>query len=204
MLVHLLAEGRTETLVARRLLPHCGHTLGTVYGERGCNYVQEKAPFFLHYATQDAGLLVLTDFRDAQEKCIRKALERYLLDRVSSPPPTCLLCFAVREMESWLLADRDSMASFLRVKPNLLPTHPENEVYPKKKLVEIAGKSASRKIREEIGLARNKSSGTGPLYTARIEEFAEKHWCIETAMAGAPSLERCVRHLRELSATCLT
>jgi hypothetical protein len=199
MIINLIAEGQTEEIIAARLLPFCGHELGTVYGRKGCAYIRQKAAIFSHLATEQSGVLVLTDFRDANSICITAALQEYILNKQPKPPETFLCCFAVNELESWLLADREGLANFLGIAVSLVPLQPESEEFPKKTLLDLASTSRKRKIREGIAPRSGHHAAVGPDYMNLMSEFVFSLWNIESAMRYAPSLERCVRRLQELS-----
>jgi len=188
-----------EEAVARQLLPSCGHELGTVYGKRGCEYIRENATKFRHLATEESGLLVLTDFRDTGETCVIDALQQYIWHKMPKPPRSFLCRFAVYELESWLLADREGLAKFLGVAVAKIPRQPEREELPKRALVNLARASRKKGIREGIAPPAGHRAHVGPDYMPLMCEFIADFWNIEAAMHGAPSLGRCVRRLRELS-----
>jgi len=199
MIIHLVAEGPMEEAVAERLLPFCGHTPGTVYGKQGCAYIREKAARFHHLATEHSGVLVLTDFRDAKAICVAAALQEYVWNRLPNPLGSFLCCFAVNELESWLLADRKGLANFLGIAVSKMPLQPEKENLPKRTLVNLARSSRRNRISEGIAPPPGHRSAVGPEYVPLMYEFIANFWNIEAAMRCAPSLERCVRRLRELS-----
>ena len=199
MIIHLVAEGYMEAIVAARLLPFCGHELGVVYGQRGCAYIRQKAVAFRHLATEITGVLVLTDFRDAEAICAAAALQEYVLNRLLNPPETFLCRFAVNELESWLLADREGLAKFFGISASRMPLHPEKEAFPKRTLVSLARTSREKRIREGIAPPPGHKASVGPDYMLLMHEFITNFWDIETAMRCAPSLERCVCRLQELS-----
>ena len=198
MVVYLLAEGHSEEAVAMRLLSFCGHEIGTVYGKRGCIYVREKAVSFRHLATEQTGMLILTDFRDTGAQCIPYALRDYVFDKFPNPPSTFLCRFPVNELESWLLADREGLAKYMNVAVSRMPIQPEREEYPKQTLVNLARKSRKKIIREGIAPPPGHKASVGPEYLNLLREFIFNYWNIEKAMLCAPSLERCVRRLREI------
>ena len=66
-------------------------------------------------------------------------------------PNSCfILRVAVRETESWLLADRHGMASFLGIAISSLPTDPGALADPKARLISLAKRSRSKNIRKSI------------------------------------------------------
>ena len=199
MVINVLAEGYMEEAVASRLIRFCNHELGTVYGRRGCIYIQEKASAFQCLATEQTAVLVLTDFRDAKASCVPEALPKYIFTKCPTPHKNFLCRFSVNELESWFLADREGLAKYLNIAVAKLPHTPENEEYPKATLVNLARKSRKKIIREGVAPPLGHKASVGPEYFNLMREFIFSHWNIENAIKIAPSLERCVCRLREIT-----
>ena len=103
------------------------------------------------------------------------------------------LRLAVRMMESWLLADRDSVAAFLGVRIAAIPREPDRETHPKRTLVNLARTSRKRSIREAL-VPNGSGALVGPEYTPVVGAFIDGRWDAARARANSPSLERaCVR-----------
>lgn len=103
------------------------------------------------------------------------------------------LRLAVRMLESWLMADRPSLAAFLRVPIASVPVDPDAEVHPKRTLIDLARKSTSKAIREAM-VPDDSGSLVGPDYVATMCEFITQHWVCARARQVSPSLERaCLR-----------
>ena len=198
MIINLVAEGYMEELVAARLLPYCEHSLGNVYGRKGCDYIRNTAVHFHHLATENTGVLVLTDFRDTKVSCIVEALKLYMYDKLSCPPKNFLYRFSINELESWLLADKKNIAKFLRVNESNIPAYPDNEDFPKQTLVNLARKSSKSIIREGLAPPPGHDANVGPLYISLMSDFISNNWDIEMACCNSPSLNRCIQRLREL------
>lgn len=99
------------------------------------------------------------------------------------------LRLAVRMLESWLLADRHSMAAFLKVPIAAIPVEPDSVHHPKRTLVDIARRSTSRAVRD--ALVPDDSGGiVGPEYVPAMSEFITDRWQAATARTASPSLER--------------
>lgn len=199
MLMHLILEGHLEEPVAEKLLAHCGHEKGTVYGRQGFGYIQTKAAKFHHLATETEGVLVLADFMDSRAPCPLHALENYVLQFIANPPRNFLCRFAVAELESWLLADRKGMADFLKIAPAKITTTPDALPDPKRHLVNLARKSGKTSVREGIVPEKAHGGAVAPGYLATMQGFVRDCWNIENAAANSPSLARCVCRLRQLS-----
>lgn len=113
----------------------------------------------------------------------------------TSLPSRLMFCIAVREVEAWLLADRHGIAIFLQVALNKIPQAPEAEVDPKRALLNLARKSRSRRLAQELVPENGSVARIGPLYNARLSEFVNESWNIERACELAPSLARAVIRL---------
>lgn len=196
MLVHLLLEGRLEEPVAEKLLVHCGHEKGTVYGQKGCAYLYEKAKGFQRLAQPGCGVLALADFRDTGTPCPSDALINKL--SLSNPPPNFLCRMAVNELESWLLADAASLAGFLGISAANIPKKPDEERLPKQTLVNLAKRSGKTAIRKGIVPEQGHLGIVAPAYLATMTKFIREHWNITAAAQNSPSLNRCLLRLKNL------
>jgi hypothetical protein len=196
MLVHLLLEGRLEEPVAEKLLAHCGHEKGFVYGQKGCAYLHEKAKGFQRLAQPGCGVLALMDFRDTGTPCPSDALRNKL--SLLAPPPNFLCRMAIYELESWLLADAASLSGFLGISVSAIPRNPEMERLPKQTLVNLARRSRKTAIRDSIVPGPDHCGTVAPAYLATMTEFINEHWNIAVAAQNSPSLNRCVLRLQNL------
>lgn len=103
---------------------------------------------------------------------------------------------AVREVESWLLADRQGLAKFLNVSLTNFPLNPDLELDPKNTLIQLAKRSKKREIREDI-VPINKNASIGPNYNGCLTEFVFKNWSIDNAVLQSGSLRRTYEKLRD-------
>jgi hypothetical protein len=105
---------------------------------------------------------------------------------------------AVRQVESWLLADAARLARFLRVRRSRVPADPDGLPHSKIALVDLARHSSSRTIREEMVPRPGSGRPTGPGYVGRMIEFIESHWEPADAATNSDSLQRCLNRLRQV------
>ena len=105
-------------------------------------------------------------------------------------PPQLLFRIAVREVEAWLLADREGIAEFLHIDVSKVPHAPEAEDDPKRTLINLARKSRKRRLSQEIVPEVGSSAKIGPLYNIHFVNFVNTRWDIEQACSYAPSLAR--------------
>lgn len=195
--VNVVVEGDLDEAVARRLISHVGAETGYVYGRRGKGYVEENIGRFNHAARNAPWLwFVLVDLDDDYE-CAPRLCRDWLADAA----PNLCLRVAVREVEAWLLADREAAARFLAVAEALVPPSPESEADPKRVLVELARRSRRRDIREDLVPRPGSGLEVGPAYEDRLIEFVRREWRPEMAAHTADSLRRCLSALGRLVQT---
>ncbi|MDA8425984.1 MAG: hypothetical protein M0Z80_07575 [Treponema sp.] len=106
-----------------------------------------------------------------------------------APNPRFLLRVAVRETETWLLADRHGMASFLGIAISSLPAHPEDLADPKAALIALARRSRSKRLRESI-VPIEQGIPIGPDYNGILSGFVNAQWDIDEASKNSDSLMR--------------
>lgn len=106
---------------------------------------------------------------------------------------------AVREVESWLLADHEGLSNFLGVSPTAFPRNPEELTDPKNKLIQLAKRSRKRSIREDI-VPLNNNACIGPNYNGCLSTFVSNNWSITNAIEHSNSLKKTIARLHELSA----
>lgn len=138
----------------------------------------------------------MVDLMDSGIACARDLVPTLLPGR----PALCILRGVVRELESWLLADREAIAAFLGLSVARVPADPEALPNLKQSFVNLARNCRKRSRRDAIVPADGASASTGPDYLGAIAELVRDRWDVERASAVAPSLARCVARLREIPA----
>lgn len=131
-------------------------------------------------------------------------LDRYpcppaLLDNwgATDLPPQLLFRIAVREVEAWLLADREGIAEFLHIAVSKVPHTPEAEDDPKRTLINLARRSRKKRLAQELVPEPGSAAPIGPLYNARLSEFVNGRWDVDQARLCADSLSRTLNRLSE-------
>jgi hypothetical protein len=112
--------------------------------------------------------------------------------------PNFILRLAVGMLESWLLAHSQALAAFLKVSAALLPRDPDGEEHAKRTLVNLARRSKSRRMREDLVPDPGMSAQVGRNYTARMSEFIYQHWQPLEAQRKSPSLQRALQALQRI------
>ena len=187
--ITVAVEGATDVSVIKRIFTALGHELAFSHGLRGKLYLDRNLNGY-NSAARFAPWLVLRDL-DHDAPCPSELIRRLL----PQPSPQMMFRICVREVESWLLADHESLATFIGVRVSRVPADPDTLDDPKATVVNLARHSRIRAIREDMVPAEHMSGTTGPAYSSRIAEFVREHWRPEVASARSTSLRRCIDRL---------
>jgi hypothetical protein len=185
-------EGVLDEAVLRRILIDLDLGLDRVFGQRGKAFLQERIAGFNHDARFRPWIVVVDLDRDAE--CPAALVANWLPQRAH------LMCFrvAVRELESWLLADTEALAGFLGICKILIPARPDQLDDPKQVLVSLGEKARRAEIRRDLVPRPASGRSIGPGYTSRMLEFVQDHWRPAAAEINSDSLRRCRARLRDL------
>jgi len=191
--ISILVEGNLDETVARQIIGAAGGTVGTVYGRRGIDYIEKKITGFNQLA-KGIPILTLVDLMDLDSDCPAEIVREWLPHRHEQ----MLLRLVVREIESWILADRTSISRFFGLRKALIPHHPEQLGDPKATLVELADSSQRQGLRNAIVPDDPTMNDEGPAYTTRLQRFVRDQWSVENAAENASSLHRCLQAVQRV------
>jgi len=183
-MISAAVEGDIDEAVFFRLMQHVGAAPGHVYGRRGKAFLRNSVGGY-NQAARHFPWFVLVDLNHEQG-C------GPLLRRTWLPEVARLMCFrvAVREVEAWLIADREQLARFLRVPRGRVPMQPETLDDPKDALIALARRSRNRAIREDLVPTPGGGRRVGPAYNSQLTQFVSSFWRPEIAANHAESLSR--------------
>lgn len=144
VVVSAAVEGSVDEVLVKRLISEAGGIPGEVYGKNGKLPLRTKINAY-NSAARYRPWVVLVDLNHEAD-CAPDLCRAWLPTR--SPK----LCFrvAVREVEAWLLADREHISKFLSISKTRIPLNTELEENPKQVMVNLAALSRRRDIREDI------------------------------------------------------
>jgi hypothetical protein len=183
MRIHCLIEGGIEDVVLQRIFPE--DEIVPV-GRMGKDWIVQRLDSFQKLASSQMRFLALVDL-DNDKRCMPEIVETV----VKAPSRFFLFQVAVREVESWLMADRENFSGFLGVPKDKIPIQVEELGDPKKALINLARRSRYRRIRESIVPTGIASVGKG--YTGTMREFIVKKWDCEAAAKNSKSLLRLLK-----------
>jgi len=167
-----------------------------VYGKQGKAAIHKRILSY-NAAARHKPWIVMIDL-DSEADCAPELVSDWL----PAPADLMYLRVAVHAVESWLLADAQRISKFLGVPLSRVPTNPDTLPDPKLTLINLARRSRSRALREDMAPRPESGRSVGPAYVSRLIEFATDTahgWRAETAAQVSPSLHGCVRRLSLLA-----
>lgn len=165
------------------------------YRDSGSGYLSSKMDTWCQMANRKI-MVVLTDLDNGL--CANALRQKWLNKR--KEPPNLLLRVAVREIESWVIADHEALKAWFEIKSHVDP-EPDKLPNPKQYLLKLAKDKAPKAIREDLVQIREKTQlrqGIG--YNAKLTEWVRTKWSPERAASRSPSLSRTNQRLREVLA----
>lgn len=112
-------------------------------------------------------------------------------------PANLMFRIAVREIESWVLADHEAMRKLIG-KKGTLPPEPDTLPDPKQHLLKLA-KLAARPVRQDLVKEAGAVASQGIGYNQRLTAWISSDWSPERASQRSPSLQRTRIRLHELA-----
>jgi hypothetical protein len=191
VIITLAAEGVVDIAAASRLCDFAGHSVGRTFPRRGKDDLDPQLSGY-NNAARLSPWLILRDLDDAD--CAPTLVKELL----PHPSDLMLLRVAVREVESWLLADAASFADYFHVREASVPMEPDTLPQPKRAVLDLVRRSATKSIRDAM-LPHRPKAKVGPGYSAKLMEFIRDHWRVEVAIKSSPSLKKCVTALTALN-----
>lgn len=189
-------EDEPSEAVLRKLIAAAdrGFSVSRVFPARGNGQLKARMATF-RSASHVVPHVILTDLD--RYPCPLALLRDW---KATDLPSGLLVRIAVREVEAWLLADREGIADFLGIPKTKLLTNPEADPDPKRTLLNLARRSRKRRLATEMVPEPGSCASIGPLYNRRLCEFVATAWNMERAIPLAPSLDRAFARLRSFPA----
>lgn len=190
--INLAVEDPPSEAILRKILNQsgCPYSVANCLCRGGFGYLKKKISHF-NKAARSIPFLILTDLDNSP--CPPQMIKSWL----NIPEhPNLLFRIAVREVESWILADRAAIADFLGISEKKIPYDTDSLPDPKACLIQLARKSRSRSLREDLVPPSGATSRQEPNYNNRISDFIRNHWNADTASRHSRSLRRALERLR--------
>ena len=193
MAVALATEDALSEAIGLRLLAELSTpvTPSLLLRKGGVGYLRSRVTSWRQMAQRQV-VLILTDLDQAG---CPLALHADWIG-INPLPANLMLRIAVREVESWVLADHEAVRKLIGSK-GTLPPKPDDLLDPKQHLLKLA-KRASRNVRLDLVKEEGAIASQGIGYNARLTAWVQSDWNPERAAERSPSLQRTRRRLTEL------
>lgn len=164
---------------------------------RGYGAIKSKCKAFLNMARADIHTFILTDLDTAECACV------LICDWFAIPqgtpvalPSQCIFRVAVREVESWILADRAAWAEYIGIPAANFSIHPDQLNDPKEHLLNVIRRKGTKKRHRDM--LPQGSAHIGPKYNEVLCDFVDRLWMPERAAKNSPSLDRALKALMKV------
>ncbi|MDE0041965.1 MAG: hypothetical protein OXT74_08015 [Candidatus Poribacteria bacterium] len=187
----LAVEDTLSDVVSTKILRHFGIEIHVRIPNtyQGNTYLRRRAAELNRSAKGPPYVFMFTDL-DSPKRCVPELIQSWVKAPLN---PGFFLRVAVMEIESWVMADRGSLAAFLSIPVARIPVTPDDISDPKECLVSLASESKKKSIRDQLVPPRSAATArVGPEYNSRLSQFVRDDWNLERAAAVSPSLKRTV------------
>lgn len=190
--IAIATEDQLSEAIALRLISEIQtpHFIQHKLGRTGNGYLRSKMENWYRMA-QHQVMLVVTDLDRAN--CLVEFRDQWL---ATEPPANLVFRVAVREMESWVLADHIAMRELIGAK-GVLPVAPDELADPKRALLGLA-KGAPKRVRDDLLKVTNGNVTQGLGYNARLTAWVYSEWSPQRAAERSPSLAKARLRLNEV------
>jgi hypothetical protein len=173
--LNLAVEDLLSEVVLKTIIKQSGRNIeiNTCYNKGGYSELKRKISAF-NNAAKITPFLVLTDLD--QNLCPSAIIQEWLKQ---PQHPNLLFRIAVKEVEAWVLADRERFAKFLGIKVQLIPVNVDLIPDPKTVLINLVRKSKNREIRDAIIPRTGSTAKVGPDYNNKLADFVINHWRLQ-------------------------
>ncbi len=162
------------------------YTVQMRLGKNGFGYIKKRISNF-NQAARMTPFLVLTDLD--QSTCPVHLIQEWL---PVPQHPNLIFRIAVREVESWVMADRSAFGNFFGISCEKIPQQLDDLQDPKQFLINLVRKSKKSEIKRAIVPDPGSTAKVGKDYNAPLLKFITQNWQAELAMEHSDSLRRTI------------
>jgi hypothetical protein len=156
-------------------------------GRKGNSYIKVKIKAF-NEASNALPHIIFTDLDKLE--CSPSLIE----DWITFPQSDGLLFrIAEREIEAWILADRNNISRYMGIPINRIPFDTGTILDPKEFIINLARKSRKKNI---IEIVPNGTAIVGPGYNTTLHKFVATIWDMEAAAQHNLSLKKAIHRLK--------
>lgn len=182
----------SEAVIVRLLsLFESCFVIGPRFHKGGFGYLKHLAPGF-NDAARSYPFFMLTDLDT--RPCAPVLIQSWISKPLNSK---FLFRVAIREVETWLMADRKGFSGHFKVPLAKLPDNPENLDDPKKFFFSLIRNKHARRLRDMLPDPDGTAS-QGPGYNLEMVDFVRHQWDPLAAQENSDSLRRAIHRLATL------
>lgn len=195
IVVNTATEDELSEVVAAKLVREIvpNGVVGLMLRKGGIGYLRSSFDKFCQMARREH-VLLLADLD--RQPCASGLIASWTGD--NPLPDKLLFRVPVREIEAWLLADRQGMAALMGISEAGLPSEPDALPDPKRALLNAA-RNAARSVRSELIASRGALASQGLGYNRVLSHYVDTLWSIDRAVERSASLRRAVNRLAALA-----
>ncbi len=164
---------------------------------RGSGDLRKKCPAFLNMARSGIFTVAIADLDTTV--CAEALVREWFAIDPTSPlalPTEVVFRVAVREVESWIMADHKAWADYIEIAADNFSTTPDSLDDPKRHLLDVVRRKG-RKNRHKAMLPSG-TANIGPGYNNTLCRFVEEHWSPNRASQKSPSLRKAMNALNAI------
>lgn len=192
--INLVVEDELSETVVRKIFSESQQKfeVGVVYSRGGYGYIKQKIDGF-NRAAKGIPYAVIVDLED---ECPPSQIMHWLNHPIHA---NLIFRIAIKEIESWIMADRRGFASYVNVSIDHIPIQTDSVQDPKQFLIDLTRQSRRSAIREAIVPKRNSTAKVGPYYNSQLSDFVQHNWNMIEAINHSDSLARAVRAINRFT-----
>ena len=193
--IYIATEDILSETVAERLVHESTRNLQIAVRVRrnGNAYLKSKFPELLKTSAK-IPVFLITGLDNIQ--CPVELIKNWTQN--TPAPPGMIMRVAVREVESWILADRDGFSGYTGIPVEKMALNPDALSDPKRVRLNLVKRYARKRIKESLLPSKSSSSKIGWEYIAVLCQFARDVWSVDRAVRHSVSLRRAVNRLSSL------
>lgn len=112
-----------------------------------------------------------------------------------APPPNMFFCVAETEIESWLIADRKGISTFIGISEQKISN--DIKKHSKEYLLNLIKNSKNKDLKSTL-IGKKHEKKAGNLYTLNLVKFVEQQWNPEEASKNSPSLNYIINKIKSI------
>ena len=183
-IISICNEDRQTKIILKEGFPKIMHGFGAI---------KKNAPNYIKMAQNPLFNISLVDLD--KNECAPLLIHNWFKRSPEELPNNLIFRIAVKEIESWILADRNNFARFTGISINNFSNNPDNLSDPKEHLLNILRNKGTKKWHKDM--LPGKNAYIGPLYNEKLINFINNKWSPEKAARLSPSLNHAMKAIKK-------